>query len=146
MALAPMPTLLRSATKNGYAFGYFESWDQYSLEAVVEAVEELESPIVIGFGGMTVNQTWFVRTGLEELIALGGFTADNASVTVSLLLNEVESFALAMRGMKCGFNAVLLQTSQFPFRQIIAAIQEILKVAHTISIAVKAELGRLSDA
>jgi len=51
MALAPMPTLLRSATKDGYAVGYFESWDQYSLEAVVEAAEELESPIVIGLGG-----------------------------------------------------------------------------------------------
>ena len=61
MSLIPMRTLLRSALDGGYALGYFEAWDQYSLEAVIEAAEELRAPVILGVGGSMMNQQWFDR-------------------------------------------------------------------------------------
>lgn len=37
MALVKLSKLLNQAQSDGYAIGYFEAWDTYSMEAVVEA-------------------------------------------------------------------------------------------------------------
>ena len=37
--LIPFTQLLADACVGGYAVGYFEAWDLYSLEAVAEAAE-----------------------------------------------------------------------------------------------------------
>ena len=42
--IVPLPTLLADASEGGYAVGYFEAWDSYSLEAVVEALARLGVP------------------------------------------------------------------------------------------------------
>ena len=58
MTLCNMNDLLCTAKKNSFAVGYFEAWDMYSLEAVAIAAEKENAPIVLGFGGMTVEQQW----------------------------------------------------------------------------------------
>jgi fructose-bisphosphate aldolase class II len=37
--IVPLPYLLAKAQEGAYALGYFEAWDSYSLEAVIEAAE-----------------------------------------------------------------------------------------------------------
>jgi len=44
MALEPMTEILERAREGGYAVGYFEAWDSYSLEAVVEAARQSARP------------------------------------------------------------------------------------------------------
>jgi len=39
----------------------------YSFEPVLEAAEELNSPVMLGFGGMMMNQEWLERFGIEPL-------------------------------------------------------------------------------
>ena len=77
MPLASMSGLLRDALAGGYAIGYFEAWDQYSMEATLEAAEEADAPAIIGFGGAVVNQTWLDRGGLEEWAALARSLAES---------------------------------------------------------------------
>ena len=36
--IVPLPHLLAKAQAGGYALGYFEAWDSYSLEAVIGAL------------------------------------------------------------------------------------------------------------
>jgi fructose/tagatose bisphosphate aldolase len=50
MPLVPLSRLLADARAGGYAVGYFEAWDSYSLEAVVAAAEAEQAPVVLGFG------------------------------------------------------------------------------------------------
>ena len=59
MGLVSMSRMLQAAQRDGYAVGYFEAWDHYSLEAVVEAAEELQAPVIIGFGAMIAHRAWF---------------------------------------------------------------------------------------
>ena len=144
--LTPFRDLLAQALRYKYAVGYFEAWDVYSLEAVLEAAEEENLPVILGFGGVMMEPGWLDNGGIERLGALGAATARSARVPVALLLNEVQTFAQVVRGIQSGFNAVMLDTSGLPFTENIAATRKVVGVAHAASVGVEAELGVLPDA
>jgi len=146
MPLTPMTTLLARAQADGYAVGYFEAWDSYSLEAVCEAAEEERAPVILGFGCMMVDAAWLDRGGIEMLGGIGRAIAQRARVPVALLLNEAQTYEQAVRGIEAGFNAVMLDTSAWPRPEAAEAVALLAQVAHARGVAVEAELGRLPDA
>ena len=146
MPIIPMKEMLATALAGKYAVGYFEAWDQYSFEAVLEAAEELKSPVILGFGGSMMNQEWFDKNGLRGLTALGKAVAENAEVPVSFLLNEVYTFEQIIRGLTWGFNAVMLDTSDLPFEDNITETRRVCNTAHAIGVDVEGECDRLPDA
>src|ERR1044071_9139281 len=111
MPQVPMTTLMQRALQDGYGLGYFEAWDSYSLEAVLEAAEEERSPVILGFGGMMASTEWLDQGGVAMLGAMGSVVAKRARVPVSLLFNEAQTLEQAIEGMEAGFNAVMLDTS-----------------------------------
>lgn len=139
MPLVPLPELLAGARAGGYAVGYFEAWDTYSLEAVVRAAELERSPVIIGFGCLLIDQDWLDRGGLEILGSVGRISAARSRVPVSLLLNEAHTAEHAVRGIDAGFNAVMLCTSE------VEPVAELVRVAHARGAAVEGELGALPD-
>jgi len=64
MPLVPFTDLLNDARQGGYAVGYFEAWDSYSLEAVLEAAELECSPVILGFGCLLLDQAWLDNGGI----------------------------------------------------------------------------------
>ena len=140
MPLAPLTTLLADARAHGYALGYFEAWDGYSLEAVVEAAEAERAPVIIGAGCLLGHQPWFDAGGIELLGALGGEVARQARVPVALLLNETHTLEQSLRGLDAGFNAVMLHTGS------VDAVAQLVSAAHARGAAVEGELGNLPDA
>jgi ketose-bisphosphate aldolase len=144
--LIPFNDLLADAQAGGYAVGYFEAWDVYSLEAVLEAAEAEDSPVVLGFGGVMMEPAWFDGGGLERLGALGLAAAKTASVPVSLILNEVTTFAQIVRGIQAGFNVVMLDTSELPYAENVRLTRQVVRTAHPVGVGVEAEVGELPDA
>ena len=145
MALARLSQLVKAALDDGYALAYFEAWDTYSMEAVVEAAEEERSPVVIGFGGMTMEQSWLGRFGIEPLGAYGRAVAERTSVPAAFLLNEVWELYHALRGVAAGFNTVMLNTCHLPFEENIELTRNVVERAHPKGVEVQAELGRVPD-
>jgi ketose-bisphosphate aldolase len=139
MTLIAMPDLLGHARDSGYAVGYFEAWDSYSLEAIVAAAEAERSPVVIGFGCMLLEQSWLERGGIEIFGAIGRRMAESCRVPVSLLLNEAHTVEHALRGVDAGFNAVMICDSDIE-RNV-----RLVEAAHAAGAAVEAELGELPD-
>ncbi|MGZ4395940.1 MAG: class II fructose-bisphosphate aldolase [Gaiellaceae bacterium] len=140
MPLAPLTALLADARAGGYALGYFEAWDGYSLEAVVEAAEAERAPAIIGTGCLLGHQAWFDGGGIELLGALGGEIARQARVPVALLLNETHTLEQSLRGLDAGFNAVMMHTDD-P-----GTVAQLVAVAHSCGAAVEGEFGNLPDA
>jgi len=138
-----MRDILHAAMAGGYAVGYFETWDQYSLEAVLEAAEESRSPVIIGFGCELMNQAWYDDGGAHRLAALGLAAAQDAAAPVSLLLNEAATFEQVTRGLAWGYNAVMLDTSALPLEENIAATRRVAAAAHAAGADAEGELGRL---
>lgn len=145
MALARLSDLLAEAESGGYALGYFEAWDTYSMEAVAEAAEAERSPVVLGFGGMMMDQAWLDRYGIEPLGAYGRSVAQRARVPAALILNEVWEFDHARRGIDAGFNVVMLNSCVLPYAENVAQTHQLVQLAHAKGVEVQAELGRLPD-
>jgi fructose-bisphosphate aldolase class II len=141
-----MVSLLERARSGGYAVGYFEAWDSYSLEAVCEAAEEEAAPVILGFGGMMADRRWLDAGGVESLGALGRVLAERAGVPTCLLFNEAQTPQQARRGIEAGFNALMLDTSAWEWEAAVAGVAALVREAHPCGVAVEAEVGRLPDA
>lgn len=146
MPLISMKDMMHHALTEGYGLGYFEAWDSYSMEAVLEAAEEERSPVILGFGGMMTDTHWLDNGGVELLGAIGSTIAWRSRVPVSLLLNEAQTWEQIIRGMGAGFNAVMLDTSAWEWQEAITMVGRIVEMAYSHGITVEAELGRLPDA
>jgi ketose-bisphosphate aldolase len=144
--VTPLPSLLAAARAQSYAVGYFEAWDGYSLEAVVEAAEAERAPVVIGFGCLLAEQEWLDRGGIEALGALGRTVAERAKVPVSLLLNETQTLAQALRGVESGFNAVMMASSERDPAEAVLEVAELVRFSHDRGVGVEGELGSLPNA
>jgi len=137
MALAPLTEILARARDGGYAVGYFEAWDSYSLEAVLAAAEAERAPVILGFGCLLVEQQWLEDGGIETLGYIGRQVAERAHVPVALLLNEAHKLEHALRGIEAGFNAVMLCTHD------VDVTATLVQRAHQHGVAVEAEVGEL---
>lgn len=146
MALVPMRKLLNHALANKYAVGYFEAWNMESLLAVVDAAEQTNSPVIVGFGGQFVgSKKRKVRENIFHYGYLGKATAEHCKVPVALLLNEAHEVAMLMDGLKSGFNAIMLEANGMPFNDFIEINKYLVKTAHYFGADVEAEVGKLPD-
>lgn len=146
MPLIPFKKMLDMALRKKFAVGYFEAWNQDSLEAILSAGEETNSPIIIGFGSMTINQDWFNNWGLEYFAAIGQVAVAKSKIPVCFILNEAKTYKQCIRGIELGFNVVMLDSSYLPFKDNLEITKKLVKIAHANKVAVEAELGQLSEA
>jgi ketose-bisphosphate aldolase len=143
MPMQSMKEMLDRALRGGYAVGYFEPWDQYSMEAVIRAAERRRSPVIIGCGGIMMDQDWFDGGGMQALAAAGRVIAERSAVPTALILNEAVTMEQIARGVACGFNALLLDTSHLDFEENVRVTREVVRLARPAGAAVEAELGHL---
>jgi ketose-bisphosphate aldolase len=93
-----------------------------------------------------MDDRWLDGGGLERLGALGVATAQDARVPVALILNEVATLAQVERGIKAGFNAVMLDSSDLGFVDNVRVTQRVVAMARPAGVGVEAEIGQLPDA
>ena len=144
--LVSFKEIVEDAKSNGYAVGYFEAWDIYSLEAVVEAAEEANTPAIIGFGESIADYSWYESGGIEKLASFGLTAANFSKVPLGFIFNEIASFEHAMRGIKSGYNIVMLDSAQLNLSKHVELTKQVVKVAHSVGVAVEAELGVIPQA
>jgi len=147
MSLICLRNMLEEARKGEYAAGYFESWDFGSLEATLKAAEELNSPVIIGFGAriFTQRQSWNDRK-LASFAAMGKTMAESSSVPVSFILNETDEISMLRRGVELGFNCVMFEGSHLPVEKNIDLTARLVKEGKRRAVDVEAELGRIPAA
>ena len=145
MPLVPMVELLSQARRGGYAVCYCESWNLESLQAVIEAAEELNSPVIAGFnGGFLMHPN---RRKPEDLGFYGGMAmaVREAAVPVSFILNESESLAQIARGLEVGFNAVMVESHHLSLTEYVGLVKQVVVMAHARHAFVEGQIGELPD-
>lgn len=145
MTVVTMPEMLAEARRDGYAVGYFESWDLYSLEAVIAAAEAERAPVIIGIGGLTASHPWLRERG----IAIYGYAATTiahaASVPVSVLFNEAESLEECEIALGSGYNAVMMVTGALPWARSVSETAHLVQLARRFGVAVEGECDELAE-
>ena len=143
MPLVAMNEMLADAKGGGYAVCYCESWNLESLQAVVEGAEELQSPVIVGFnGGFLMHPS---RSKPENLAFYAGMasTVRNASVPVSLILNESDDFSQMASGIDLGFNAVMVESHHLGFEDYKALVKKVVAFGRNRGVFVEGQIGEL---
>ncbi len=143
MPLVSMSRLLANARRGGYAICYAEAWNLESLQAVVQAAEELRSPIIAGFnGGFLMNPG---RKEPEDLAYYAGMglALKKAVVPAAFLLNETDNLDQIEQGMEMGFNAVMVENERLPLAEYRPLVKKVVQKARDRNVSVEAQVGHL---
>jgi ketose-bisphosphate aldolase len=140
-----MNELLADAKAGGYAVCYCESWNLESLQAVIEAAEELHCPIIAGFnGGFLMHPQ---RSRPERLAYYGCLSAAvrASSAPIAFLLNETDDLAQIEEGISVGFNSVMVENASLGLEEYRQVVKKVVRIAHANGVSVEAQIGHLPN-
>ena len=130
--------LLLDAQKNKYAVGAFNVNNMEGIQAIIQAAEELNSPVIL-----QASQGGLKYAGVEYIAALGKLAANNAKVPVALHLDHGTDFEQVMQCIRHGFSSVMIDGSRFPLEENINFTKRVVEIAHMVGVTVEAELGKI---
>ncbi|OZB96437.1 class II fructose-1,6-bisphosphate aldolase [Paenibacillus sp. XY044] len=138
MSLVSSTSLLQEARAKQYAIGAFNVHTLEMLQAVVEAAEEAQSPLIIQSTVGTVK-----HLGAEYIAAAARVAADHASVPIALHLDHCNDFSVIISCIRAGYTSVMIDASHSPFEENVAMTQKVVEAANAVGINVEAELGKV---
>lgn len=130
--------ILLDAQKNGYAVGAFNVENMEMVQAVVEAAEELRSPVILQTTPSTIQYA-----GVDYYYANALAAARHAGVPVVMHLDHGNSFDLAVQAFHAGYTSIMIDGSKETLEKNIALSKAVADVCHAADISVEAELGRV---
>lgn len=130
--------LLEHAQENKYAVGAFNVNNMEIIQAIIEAAEETQSPVIL-----QASQGGLKYAGVEYIAGLGKIAAHNASVPVAIHLDHGTDFEQIMQCIRHGFTSVMIDASKHQLDENIAMTKKVVEVAHAVGVSVEAELGKI---
>ena len=136
MELVNSVEMLRKAQQGHYAVGAFNAENMEMVQAIIDAAEELNSPVIVQTTPSTVN---YASTDLFR--AMVYVRARDSEVPVVLHLDHGDSLELCERAIASGYTSVMIDGSKLEYEQNIAVCRRVVEVASKAGIPVEAELG-----
>ena len=130
--------ILLKAQAGGYAVGAFNVENMEMVQAVAEAAEELQSPVIMQTTPSTVKYA-----GLDYYLANVKTAAERVSVPVVMHLDNGSSFELAMQALRTGYTSIMIDGSHASFEDNIAVSRTVTDACRPSEIPVEAELGKV---
>lgn len=138
MFIVSTKNLLEDADKGGYAIPAFNIHNMETIHAVVEAANEMNSPLIIAATPGTVSYA-----GPQYLVNMVQAAAKNSHVPIALHLDHHEDVESIKEMIKLGAKSVMIDASALPYEENIAKVKEVVDFAKNYDVSVEAELGRL---
>lgn len=136
--LDSMKAMLLSAQKGQYAVPHFNVWNVEMLEGVLDAAENLKSPVIISFG------TGFVgNTEIDHFIKMMRSMAQAASVPVAVHWDHGRNFGIVQHAADIGFNSLMIDASANPLAKNIERTKEVVDAFAPKGYPIEAELGHV---
>lgn len=138
MSLVTMKEILDKANEENYAVGGFNMNNLEFLQAIVEAAEEENSPVIIQASEGAINYM-----NMHYALPMAISAAENASVPLAIHLDHGSGFDAIMNCIRNGFTSVMIDASKEPFEENVAQTQKVVEAAHAVDVSVEAELGKI---
>jgi tagatose 1,6-diphosphate aldolase GatY/KbaY len=138
MPLVTSEVMLKDAQINHYAVAAFNVENMEMAQAVVQAAEQLNMPVMIQTTPSTVKYG-----GLNYYYAIVKAAAENAKVPVTIHLDHGDSFELAVRALRQGYTSIMIDGSHKVFEENIALTKSVVAACAPSNVPVEAELGRV---
>jgi len=134
--LATLNQIFKHIESKNCAVAAFNVFGYEDARAVVEAAEEIQSPVILA-----TNKVAIEHMSIKHLAALLRSIAEDAKVPVCIHLDHGKDYATVAKAIFNGYTSVMYDGSQLPLRENIQNTSEIVKLAHSCGISVEAEIG-----
>lgn len=136
MPLVTSKGMLLDAQKGNYAVGAFNVENMEMVMAVVEAAQEMQSPVILQTTPSTVRYA-----GFNLYYANVKAVAERATVPVALHLDHGSSFELAVQALREGYTSIMIDGSQLPLEKNTGLTRRVVEACRPCQVPVEAELG-----
>jgi len=136
MPLVTSKGMLLDAQKGNYAVGAFNVENMEMVMAVVEAAQEMQSPVILQTTPSTVRYA-----GFNLYYANVKAVAERATVPVALHLDHGSSFELAVQALREGYTSIMIDGSQLPWEENTGLTRRVVETCRPCRVPVEAELG-----
>lgn len=131
-------SMLQAAREQGFGITAFNVHTLEMLQAVVEAAEDTQSPLILQTTVGTVK-----HLGPEYIVAAATTAAKLSSVPIALHLDHCTDYDLIVRCIRAGYTSVMIDASMHPYDDNVRMTQEVVRVALAAGVNVEAELGKV---
>lgn len=131
--------MLNKALEGGYAVGQFNINNLEWTQAILDAVEEANSPAILGVSEGAAKY----MGGFKAVVGMvkGQLEERNISQPVAIHLDHGSSLESCRAAIDAGFTSVMIDNSKFPIEENIANTREVVEYAHSKGASVEAEIG-----
>jgi fructose-bisphosphate aldolase class II len=133
-----MKEMLDKASKEGYAVGAFNIVNFLTAQAVVDAAQELKSPLILQTSTSTVKQI-----GIQEMAEMLIPIAKRATVPVAIHLDHCTDVEFVKKCVDAGWSSVMIDASKQPLEENIRQTKEIVDYTKGKNVTVEGELGAI---
>ncbi|EUJ32282.1 ketose-bisphosphate aldolases family protein [Listeria floridensis FSL S10-1187] len=131
--------ILAVAKEQGFAVPAFNAGSGQLLNAVMEACEEAQSPVMIA---IHPDELSFLT---DSFVAQVKDLANHTKIPVCIHLDHGASYEQVIHAIQLGFTSVMIDASHLPYEDNVASSQRVVAAAHAVGVSVEAELGTIGD-
>lgn len=136
--LVNLNSVLKDAQKKSYAVGLFNATDTDMLQAIIEAAEELRSPVILG-----TAEVLLPYADLELMAPAYINMAKNASVPVVVHFDHGLTYDRCIQALRLGFSSIMFDGSAKPYAENIKETRDMVKLAHSFGATIEGEIGHV---
>lgn len=136
--LATMNDVLKIAEEKKIAIGSFNTPNLESIQAVIEAAEELGLPVIIQFA--ECHDPWIALDWIGPVML---DRAEKSTVPVCVHLDHGETLDYVQKALDLGFTSVMYDGSVLPYEENLANTKAAVTMAAKTGASVEAELGSM---
>ena len=139
MPLVTTTEMFKKAYAGGYAIGAFNVNNMETIQAIIEAAEECNSPVIlqVSAGARKYANPVYLR----HLVAAA---VESSHIPVAMHLDHGADFEICKDSIENGFTSVMIDASSKPWEENIRITREVVEYAHARGVVVEAELGKLA--
>ncbi len=136
--IVDLTQVLMPARRDHYALGAFNVYNLETVDAVLAAASELDSPVIIALG-----ERYLKHFSIQAVAAIVKTMAQDLLVPVALHLDHAQKLGSIEQAIKAGFTSVMIDGSKLMLPENIALAKRAVALARPRGVSVEAELGRI---
>jgi len=129
--------ILAAARRGGYGVGAFNTNNMEITQAILEAAEEKDSPVIVALSEGAL------KYGGKDLVNIVLTMSKEVTVPVAIHLDHGSSYESCLRALRYGFTSVMIDKSHEDPQTNVKETARVVEAAHAVGVSVEAEIGRL---
>ncbi|MEA4898124.1 ketose-bisphosphate aldolase [Bacillota bacterium Meth-B3] len=141
MALVNYIDILKFAREHKVTIGAFNSMNMESVQAVVSAADEMNTPLIV-----QSYRAHVAFAGADYMRAIAEVAARHAHVPIAMGLDHGNSFELSRVCIENGYTGVMIDLASEDYDVNVRETRRVVELAHRHNVSVEAELGTIHTA